>query len=85
MLQSPSVISPNQVAVIRTVETIKGEEGEDRMALAFESQRANAPLAKQKYVFFWDQAGKCIRYCLVKGDLYVQDGQEVPLAKLKEH
>ena len=85
MIQSPSVISPDQIAFVRTIETVKGEKGEDWMGLAFESQRANAPVVKQKYVFFWDQAGKCIRYCSVKGDFYVQDGQEVPLGKLKEH
>jgi hypothetical protein len=82
-LPSPSMISPNQLAIIKMVNVLRGQGVGERIGLAFEAGRSNEPTAKQRYVFFWDQTGKCVQYFTVKGDLYIKDGREVPLAELK--
>lgn len=82
-LPSPSMISPNQLAIIKMVDVLRGQGVGERIGLAFESGRSNEPKAKQRYVFFWDETGKCIQYFTVKGDLYIKDDREVPLEELK--
>jgi hypothetical protein len=83
-LPSPSMISPNQLAIVKMVDVLKGQGVGERIGLAYEAGRSNEPVAKQKYVFLWDQTGKCIQYFTVKGNVYVKDGHEIPLDELKK-
>lgn len=83
-LASPSMVSPNQLAVVKMVDVLKGKGVGDRIGLAYEAGRSNEPAAKARYVFFWDQTGRCVQYFSVKGKFYVKDGRELPLEDLRE-
>ncbi len=83
-LPSPSMVSPNQLAIVKMVNILKGQGVGEKIGLAYDAGRSNEPVAKQRYVFLWDQSGECIRYFTVKGNLYVKDGREIPLAELKK-
>ncbi len=56
----------------------------ERIGFAYEAGRSDEPVAKQKYVFLWDQTGKCVQYFMAKGNLYVNDGHEITLEELKK-
>lgn len=83
-LPSPSMVSPNQLAIVKMVDILKGQGVGERIGLAYEAGRNNEPVAKQKYVFLWDETGKCIQYFTVKGNFYVKDGREISLDELKK-
>jgi hypothetical protein len=84
VLTSPSIISPNQLAVIKMVEILKGEGVGERIGIAYEEGISNEFVVKQRYVFLWDQTETCIQYFTVKGKFYVKDGREIPLDELKK-
>lgn len=83
-LPSPSMISPNQLAIVKMLDVLKGEGVGGRVGLAYEAGRSNETVAKQKYVFLWDQTGRCVQYFSVKGNSYLKDGHEIPLEELKK-
>src|SRR5258705_13255148 len=66
-LPPPSMVSPNQLAIVKIVDVLKGQSVGQRIGLAYEAGRSNELVAKQRYVFLWDQTGRCIEYCKVKG------------------
>jgi hypothetical protein len=80
---SPSIVLPNQLAAIKMVCVLKGQGVGKRIALAFESGRSNEPAPMQRYVFFWDEMGRCVKYFTVKDNFYLKDGVEISLDELK--
>ena len=82
-LSSPSIISPNRLAIVKMSEVLKGNGVGERIALAYEIGRNNEPMVKQKYVFFWDQSGRCVQYFSVNGRFYIKDGRELLLEDLR--
>ncbi|MGN6385951.1 MAG: hypothetical protein ACTHMT_06890 [Verrucomicrobiota bacterium] len=82
-LTSPSMISPNRLAVVNTVEILKGQGVGQRIGLAYEAGRKYEPLPKHRYVFLWDPTGKCIQYYPVQSEFYIKDGREIPLKNLQ--
>jgi hypothetical protein len=81
-LRSASMISPDRLAIIKMDKTLKGPGVGERIRLAYEAGRHNAPVTNSTYVFLWDEAGNCIRYFSLVGDFYLKDDRQTPLADL---